>query len=67
MYICPICNKGFEKEESIAKHSLQCWRTHNPNHKSKPAPYQCNTIKQEISEDVTKFFTSFKKGQLCQQ
>lgn len=62
MYICPICNKGFEKEESIAKHSLQCWRANNPNHKSKPAPHQCNTVKQEMSEDVADFFASFKKG-----
>ena len=61
MYICPICNQGFSTEEIIAKHSLQCWREYNPNHKSKPAP--CSyTTKQEMNEDVANFFASFKKG-----
>ena len=61
MYICPICNKEFEKEESITKHSLQCWRKHNPGHKSKPAPRDTIT-RQEMNEDVVNFFASFKKG-----
>ena len=62
MYICPICNNTFSTEEAITKHSLQCWRRHNPNHKSKPAPCKGNITKQEINEDVAAFFTSFKKG-----
>lgn len=61
MYICPICNQSFQTKEIIAKHSLQCWREHNPYYKSKPAPYDY-TNKQEINEDVTNFFASFKKG-----
>lgn len=62
MYICPTCNKRFKTEETITKHSLQCWREHNPNHQSKPAPCKGNITKQEINEDVAHFFSSFKKG-----
>ena len=62
MYICPICNEKFETEETITKHSLRCWREHNPNHKSKPAPCKGNTTKQEMNKDVINFFSSFKKG-----
>lgn len=61
MYICPICNRGFKNPEAIAKHSLQCWREHNPNHQSKPAPCKGNITIQEINEDVSNFFTSFRK------
>ena len=60
MYICPICNKGFQSKEFITTHSLQCWREHNPNHKSKPAPCKVMT-EREVSEDVTNFFASFGK------
>ena len=60
MYICSICNRGFKTAEIIAKHSLQCWREHNPNHIAKPAP--CKTItEREVSEDITNFFASFNK------
>ena len=59
MYICPICNKGFKTEESITKHSLQCWRAHNPNHESKPAPCECTTERQ-IDNNVLNFFASFR-------
>ena len=34
MYICPTCQKQFDNSEDVAKHSLKCWREHNPNHKS---------------------------------
>ena len=49
MYICPICNEKFETEELITKHSLRCWREHNPNYKSQPAPCKGNITKQEIN------------------
>lgn len=62
MYICPICNEKFETEELITKHSLRCWRKHNPNYKSQPAPCKGSITKQEINEDVMNFFSSFKKG-----
>lgn len=61
MYICPTCNRAFDTEEIITKHSLQCWREYNPNHISKPAPCKGNTTKREINEDVTNFFISFRK------
>ena len=60
MYICPICHKGFKEEEAITKHSLQCWRFHNPNHQSKAAPCKVMT-EREASEDVIDFFASFGK------
>ena len=61
MYICPICNQSFQTEELITKHSLRCWRAHNPNQKSKPAPRTIVT-NQEMNEDVANFFASFEKG-----
>ena len=61
MYICPICNRGFKNPEAVAKHSLPCWREHNPNHKSKPAPCKGNTTEYQINEDVSNFFASFRK------
>ena len=62
MYICPICNEKFQTKEIITRHSLQCWREHNSNYKSKPAPCKGNITKQEMNEDVMNFFASFKKG-----
>ena len=61
MYICPTCHKGFKDKEVIAKHSLQCWREHNPNHISKPAPCKGNITERQINEDVLNFFASFRK------
>lgn len=61
MYICPICRKGFEDKELIAKHSLRCWRIHNPNHESKPAPCKGNITERQMNEDVSNFFASFRK------
>ena len=60
MYICPTCNKMFEAPESVAKHSLQCWRVHNPNHKSKPAPCKGNITERQMNDDITNFFARFK-------
>jgi len=63
MYICPTCNRGFKTTEIIAKHSLQCWREHNPNHVAKPAPCKGNTTEREVSEDIKNFFTLFNQCQ----
>ena len=61
MYICPTCKQQFEDAEIIAKHSLRCWREHNPNHQSNPAPCKGNVTKREINNDVLEFFASFRK------
>lgn len=61
MYICPTCHKGYKDEEVLASHFLQCWKEHNPNHVSKPAPCKGNITKHQINEDVSNFFTSFRK------
>lgn len=61
MYICPICRRGFKDEEIITKHSLQCWRAHNPHHESTPAPCKGNITEREVNEDVSNFFASFRK------
>ena len=67
MYICPICDRPFTSEKGIVKHSLRCWREHNPNHQPKPAPCKGNITKEEMNEDTANFFASFQKGELCQQ
>lgn len=61
MYICPTCHSGFSDAEIVAKHSLQCWRMHNPNHVAKPAPCKGNTTKRQINKDVSNFFAQFRK------
>jgi len=61
LYICPTCNKQFEDEETIVKHSLRCWKEHNPNHKSKPAPCKGNITERQVNEETLKFFASFRK------
>ena len=53
MYICPICNRKFEKEEKLAKHFLPCWKENNPFHISKEAP-------RIVNDDIMNFFNSFK-------
>ena len=63
MYICPTCHRGFTDKEVIAKHSLQCWKEHNPNHQSTPAPCK-STTKHEINDDVINFFARFE---VCQK
>ena len=59
MYICPACHRAYKNPEDVAKHSLGCWREHNPNHIAKPAPCKGNITEREVSEDVINFFTSF--------
>ena len=58
MYICPICKEKFENESIIARHSLRCWREHNPNHVSTPAPCKGNVTEREVSEDIINFFAA---------
>ena len=60
MYICPTCNKKFNTAEQVAKHSLKCWKEHNPNHRSKEAPHSENIIEREIDSNVLNFFTSLQ-------
>ena len=67
MYICPICNSGFQTEDLITKHSLKCWREHNPRHKSAPAPCKGNIEERQMNEDVQNFFASFRKDIVCQK
>lgn len=57
MYICPTCKKQFDNPEDVAKHSLKCWREHNPNHKSKSAPHSEDVMTRNI--DLFKFFEGF--------
>ena len=60
MYICPTCNKQFNNEEAVAKHSLKCWKEHNPNHRSKEAPHSENIIERKIDSNVLNFFISLQ-------
>ena len=61
MYICPTCNKGFEKEEIFTKHFLKCWKEEHPYHKSKPAPRSEDINTREDNEEILNFFNSFKE------
>jgi hypothetical protein len=33
MYICPICKRELEKEESMKSHYLFCWKKMHPIHR----------------------------------
>lgn len=66
MYICPTCKRKFEDAETIAKHSLRCWREKNPYHRSKPAPQSEDITYKNVSEDIMNFFASFEEKQ-CQK
>ena len=59
LYICPTCRKLFDTEEKIVRHSLKCWKQHNPDCKSTPAPCKGNISTQEMSEDIQKFFSEW--------
>lgn len=61
MWICPTCNRKFEIELEITKHSLGCWKKHNPNHKSKPAPRSENITTREVKSDIMDFLSNLKK------
>ena len=62
MYICPTCNRTFKTADDVAKHSLGCWREHNPNHKSKPAPRSEDIVTREISDELANFFKQFERN-----
>lgn len=61
MYVCPTCNRNFESKDIIAKHSLKCWREHNPYHQSKPAPRSEDIEEKNISDEMLNFFASLQK------
>lgn len=61
MYICPTCNLSFKEEDKLVKHMSKCWREHNPNHKSKPAPQSADQDTREVNEDIASFFSMFQK------
>lgn len=59
MYYCPTCREPFKDSESCVKHMLSCWREHNPNVKSKPAPRSEETVRN-TNNDMNAFFARFK-------
>lgn len=61
MYICPTCNKQFDTAEKVAKHSLKCWKEHNPNHISKPAPHSDNIINRQMDNNILNFFEGLQQ------
>ena len=61
MYICPTCNKGFKLEKDAVKHLLACWKEKNPHNESKPAQYSMIIVDRKVSNDVSDFFSSFRK------
>ena len=56
MFICPTCNKQFEKEEVLVKHMMKCWREKNPHHRSKSAPRSEDINTRSISDELASFF-----------
>ena len=59
MYICPACNKPFEKENILVNHMLKCWKEKNPSTKSKSAPRSEDINTRKINSDVANFFNAF--------
>ena len=59
MFICPTCNKTFDKEEVLVKHFLKCWKDKNPNHKSNSAPRSDDINTFEVNNEVANFFNLF--------
>lgn len=60
MYICPTCKRKFEKEESLSKHFLSCWKEQHPSYISKSASRSENIETRQVNEDIMNFFNSFK-------
>lgn len=61
MYVCPTCQKIFESEADITKHSLKCWKEKNPFHQSKSAPHGVDKTERKVSSEVFDFFASFER------
>ena len=64
MYICPTCQRSFDNAEDIAKHSLKCWKEHNPNHRSKEAPHSEDVVERQMNDNILSFF---KELQQCKK
>ncbi len=62
MFICPICQKQFETEDIIVKHSLKCWKEKNPYHMSKQISQSPDIVTRKVSSDVLDFFVALQKG-----
>ena len=60
MFICPVCSKQFDAENTLVKHYLQCWKEEHPYHKSKSAPRSADINTREDSQAILDFFNSFK-------
>ena len=60
MYICPTCNKPFDKEENLVKHMSKCCKEKNPHLRSKPAPRSEDVNTREVNNEIMSFFNSFK-------
>lgn len=61
MYICLECGRSFQKEESMQKHFLACWRERHPGHHAKDAPRSADIIARNMNNEVLDFFNSFQK------
>lgn len=59
MFICPICKREYEKEESVVKCLSRCYKETHPYQKSKPAPKSEDIITREVNDDIAAFFNSF--------
>ena len=60
MYICPTCNKPFDKEDVLVKHMSRCWKERNPHLRSNPAPRSEDINTREVNNEIMDFFNSFK-------
>lgn len=61
MYICSTCKRGFESEDSIRKHFLNCWKEQHPYHQSTPAPHTEDIVTREADDNVLSFFENMRK------
>jgi hypothetical protein len=65
MYICPICSKEFIEEDKLVKHYLACWKSKNPQHKSKNAPRSADVETRNVSDEMKEFFERKKYDGSC--
>lgn len=61
MYICPTCKRTFINPDKLTSHFLPCWKEHNPNHISKPAPRSEDKIEREVNDEMANFFAMLNK------